>query len=64
MKKYRVLPLKRDQISGWVIEKTYPGEKRGPRMLYPSEKKAKEVAARLNLQETLKNKSTTAPHKK
>jgi hypothetical protein len=47
-----------------VIEKTYSGEKRGPRMLYPSEKKAKEVAARLNLQETLKNKSTTAPHKK
>jgi hypothetical protein len=64
MEKYRVVQLKRDRISGWVVEQTYPGEKRGPRVLYPSEKKAKEVAARLNAQETLKDKSTTAPYKK
>ncbi|MGA3306000.1 MAG: hypothetical protein ABSC26_08340 [Stellaceae bacterium] len=51
MEKYRVVPLKRDRISGWVVENTYPRELRQPRMLYQSEKKAKEVAARLNGQE-------------
>jgi hypothetical protein len=50
MAKYRVVPLKRDRISGWVIERSDPVEKRRPRMLYQTERKAKAEAARLNAQ--------------
>jgi hypothetical protein len=51
MEKYRVVPLKRDQISGWVVEETYPRGVRQPRMLYQSERKARAEAAKLNGQD-------------
>jgi hypothetical protein len=48
MEKYRVVPLKRDRISRWVVEQTYPREHHGPRMLYMTQKQALDVAAWLN----------------
>jgi hypothetical protein len=51
MEKYRVVPLKRDRISGWVVEETYPREKLKPRMLYMTQKQALDVAAWLNAKE-------------
>jgi hypothetical protein len=51
MEKYRVVPLKRDRISGWVVEKTNSHELHKPRMLYMTQKQALEVAAWLNAKE-------------
>ena len=51
MEKYRVVPLKRDRISGWVVEEAYHREYHGPRMLYMTQKQALDVAAWLNAKE-------------
>jgi hypothetical protein len=51
MEKYRVVPLKRDRISGWVVEETYPREKLKLRMIYMIQKQALDVAAWLNAKE-------------
>jgi hypothetical protein len=51
MEKYRVVPLKRDRTSGWVVEKTSSRELHKPRMLYMTQKQALEVAAWLNAKE-------------
>jgi hypothetical protein len=51
MEKYRVVPLKRDRISGWVVEEAYPHEHHKPRMLYMTQKQALDVAAWLNAKE-------------
>jgi hypothetical protein len=54
MEKYRIVQLKRDRISGWVIEEAYPREHHGPRMMYMTQKQAPDVAAWLNATEKVK----------
>jgi hypothetical protein len=54
MEKYRVVPLKRDRIAGWVVEQTYPREPHKPRMLYMTQKQALDVADWLNAKENEK----------